>query len=318
MLRSDVNELANDILVPVPVLTLNYLPDETLAPPGLYQFALAPEDEAISAAQRALQDGHVRGVALVPNNDWGRRLLTSFLTEYEGLGGTLLDYRMYTPGKQDFSDEIETLMGLSGSVQRYRRLRANIGGAVQFDPRRRQDTEFIFLASDAAAGRLLKAQLKFHYSGDIPVYSTSSVNSLDGRSNADLNGVMFADTPWVIDPQPWIANLPQQFAEFWPEERRLTRLHAMGYDAYNLIASLYAARGGTMTELEGATGQLFLDANGRVHRRLAWAQFQRGEAVALPTHEEVGGPIKDISDEGEFLAPGAADDAPWDQDRIEL
>ena len=75
-----------------------------------------------------------RGVALVPNNDWGRRLLTSFLTEFEGLGGTLLDYRMYTPGKQDFSDEIETLMGLSGSVQRYRRLRANIGGAVQFDP----------------------------------------------------------------------------------------------------------------------------------------------------------------------------------------
>jgi outer membrane PBP1 activator LpoA protein len=225
---------------------------------------------------------------------------------------------MYTPGKQDFSDEIETLMGLSGSVERYRRLRANIGGAVQFDPRRRQDTEFIFLASDAAAGRLLKAQLKFHYSGDIPVYSTSSVNSLDGRSNADLNGVMFADTPWVIDPQPWIANLPPQFAEFWPEERRLTRLHAMGYDAYNLIASLYAARGGTMTELEGATGQLFLDANGRVHRRLAWAQFQRGEAVALPAHEDIGGPIKDISDEGEILAPGAADDAPWDQDRIEL
>jgi outer membrane PBP1 activator LpoA protein len=318
LLRRDVNELANDILVPVPVLTLNYLSDETLAPPGLYQFALAPEDEAISAAQRALQDGHVRGVALVPNNDWGRRLLTSFLTEYEGLGGTLLDYRMYTPGKQDFSDEIETLMGLSGSVQRYRRLRANIGGAVQFDPRRRQDAQFIFLASDAAAGRLLKAQLKFHYSGDIPVYSTSSVNSLDGRSNADLNGIMFADTPWVIDPQPWIANLPPQFAEFWPEERRLTRLHAMGYDAYNLIASLYAARGGTMTELEGATGHLFLDANGRVHRRLAWAQFQRGEAVALPAHEEAGGPIKDISKEGEILAPGAADDAPWDQDRIEL
>jgi outer membrane PBP1 activator LpoA protein len=318
LLRRDVNELANDILVPVPVLTLNYLPDETLAPPGLYQFALAPEDEAISAAHRALQDGNFHGVALVPNNDWGRRLLTSFVTEFEGLGGTLLDYRMYTPGKQDFSDEIETLMGLSGSVQRYRRLRANIGGALQFDPRRRQDTDFIFLATDAAAGRLLKAQLKFHYSGDIPVYSTSSVNSLDGRSNADLNGIMFADTPWVIDPQPWIANLPAQFAEYWPEERRLTRLHAMGYDAYNLIASLYGARGGTMTELDGATGQLFLDASGRVHRRLAWAQFQRGEAVALPRQVEAGGPIEDISDDGEILAPDAADEAPWDGDRIEL
>ena len=32
LLRNNVNELANDILVPVPVLTLNYLPDESLSP----------------------------------------------------------------------------------------------------------------------------------------------------------------------------------------------------------------------------------------------------------------------------------------------
>lgn len=312
LLKRDVIELANDILVPVPLLTLNNLPDETLAPPGLYQFALAPEDEAASAAQRALNDGHGRAVALVPDNEWGRRLLTSFTVEFEGLGGKLLDYRSYTPGKQDFSNEIESLMGLFGSVQRYTRLRANLGRPLQFDPRRRQDAEFIFLATDAAAGRLLKAQLKFHYSGDIPVYSTSSVYSLDGRSNSDLNGIMFADTPWIIDPQPWIEHLPPQFAEYWPEERRLARLHAMGYDAYNLIASLFAVRGGTMTELDGASGTLFLDQNGRIHRRLAWAQFQGGEVVALPDQEDVGGPIQDMTEEGEIIDPDAADDSPWD------
>jgi len=318
LLRRNVTELANDILVPVPVLTLNYLPDGTLAPPGLYQFALAPEDEAVSAAQRALNDGHGRAVALVPNNDWGRRLLTSFTTELEGLGGTLLDHRSYTPGNQDFSNDIENLMGLSGSVQRYTRLRANIGRALQFDPRRRQDAEFIFLATDAPAGRLLKAQLKFHYSGDIPVYSTSSVNSLDGRSNSDLNGIMFADTPWVVDPQPWIEHLPAQFAEYWPEERRLARLHAMGYDAYNLIASLFAARGGFMNELDGASGTLYLDQVGRIHRRLAWAQFQRGEVVALPDLEEVGGPIQDMTEDGEVIMPDPADDSPWDDGQLDL
>jgi outer membrane PBP1 activator LpoA protein len=318
LLKRSVTELANDILVPVPVLTLNYLSEDTLAPPGLYQFALAPEDEAIAAAQRALGDDHEHGVALVPNNEWGRRLLTSFVTEFEGLGGTVLDYRTYTPGNQDFSNEIENLMGLTGSVRRYQRLRANIGGALQFDPRRRQDTDFIFLATDASAGRLLKAQLKFHYSGDIPVYSTSSVNSLDGRSNADMNGIMFADTPWVVDPQPWIAHLPGQFAEYWPEERRLARLHAMGYDAYNLIASLYAVRGGTMDELDGATGSLFLDVNGRVHRRLAWAQFQRGEVVALPDQLDVGGPIQDLSGDGKIIEPDGADESPWDVELQEL
>ena len=312
LLRNSVVQLANDILVPVPVLTLNYLPEDTLAPPGLYQFALAPEDEAASVAGRALGDGHKRAVALVPNNDWGRRLLTSFATEFEGLGGTLLDYRSFTPGMQDFSNEIENLMGLTGSVQRYRRMRANIGGTLQFDPRRRQDADMIFLASDAPTARLLKSQLKFHYSGELPVFSTSSVHSMDGRSNSDLNGITFADTPWVIDPQPWIAHLPGQFAEYWPEQRRMARLHAMGYDAYNLIASLFAARGGAMVELDGATGRLFLDTSGRVHRRLSFAQFQGGEAVGLPGIEETGGPIQDISDEGEFISPEAADESPWE------
>ena len=237
-------ELANDILVPVPVLTLNYLPEESLAPPGLYQFALAPEDEAASAAVRALGDGYTRAVALVPNNDWGRRVLQSFATEFEGLGGTLARLPKLHAGQTGFLQRDRKPDGASGSVQRYQRMRANIGGSLQFDPRRRQDAEFIFLAAAAGPGRLLKSQLKFHYSGDLPAYSTSSVNSLDGRSNSDLNGIMFADTPWLIDPQPWIAILPRHYAEHWPEERRLGRLHAMGYDAYNLIASLYASRGG--------------------------------------------------------------------------
>lgn len=307
LLRSNVSQLANDILVPVPVLTLNYLPDETLPPPGLFQFALAPEDEAASAATRALQDGHRHAVALVPNNNWGRRLLTSFATEFETRGGTLLDYRNYTTGIQDFSRTIEDLMGLAGSVSRYQRLRANIGAPLQFDPRRRQDADFIFLAADAAAGRLLKSQLKFHYSGDLPVYSTSSIYAMDGRSDSDLNGILFADIPWIIAPQSWIRYLPEAFQEYWPEERRLARLHAMGYDAYHLVAPLFAARRGTMPEVDGATGRLYLDSNGRIHRKLAWAEFQRGEPVPLPDPDTLTVPMLETGVEGD-LAPNAADD----------
>jgi outer membrane PBP1 activator LpoA protein len=318
LLKNSVIALANDILVPVPVLTLNYLPEETLAPPGLYQFALAPEDEARSAAVRAISDGYTRGVALVPNNDWGRRVLSSFATKFESLGGTLLDHRSYTPANQDFSNTIEDLMSLSGSVHRYRRLRANIGGPLQFDPRRRQDSEFIFLAADAPAGRLLKSQLKFHYSGDIPAYSISSIFALDGRSNSDLNGIMFADTPWVISPHIWIEHLPPLYKEYWPSERRLGRLHALGYDAYQLIAALSAARTGSMQEIDGATGKLYIDESNRVRRRLAWAQFQKGEPVAMPDMDDLGGPIQDISDEAELLLPELADDELWFEQTREL
>jgi len=297
LLRRNVNVLAHELLLPVPVLTLNFLPDDYLAPPGLFQFALAPEDEAASAARRAMADGNKRAVALVPNNEWGRRVLSSFSTELEAFGGTLLDYRSYQPSNQDFSIEIEGLMALSQSVSRYRRLRANIGGPLQFDPRRRQDADFVFLAANAPVGRMIKSQLKFHYSGELPVYSTSFIYSMDGRSNADLNGLMFADTPWVISPQAWIADLPGLYSEYWPAERRLGRLHAMGYDAYHLVAQLFGSRSTPMDEMDGATGRLYLDSDGRVHRRLAWAQFRRGEPVALPQISEFEIVLQELRDE---------------------
>lgn len=300
LLRNDVIEVANIGMLPVPVLALNYLPDEIAAPPGLYQFALAPEDEASAAAMRAINDGLRRAVVLYPNNEWGRRVATTFATRFEEGGGTLLEHRDYLPSAQDFSAEIESLMALSQSVQRYQRLRANIGGPLQFDPRRRQDVDAVFLAADAKAGRLIKSQLRFHYAGDVPVYSTSFIYSMDGRSDADLNGVMFADTPWIVAPPSWIAHYPELYADYWPGERRLGRLNAMGYDAYQLVMALFANRGGTMEELVGATGRLFIGPDGRIHRKLAWARFERGTPVAIPDDPGITLPDNGIDPQPSF------------------
>jgi len=285
------------------VLALNYLRGDVLAPPGFYQFALAPEDEARSAASRTINDNLIRGVALVPDNDWGRRVLTSFTSEFEAAGGQLLDYRSYQPTDQDFSFEIQELLALSQSVQRYRRLRANIGGPLQFDPRRRQDVDFVFLAADSKAGRLIKSQLKFFYSGDLPVYSTSFIYSMDGRSDTDLDGVMFAETPWVVHPPAWIADFPELYAEYWPAEKRLTRLHAMGYDAYHLVGGLFPARTGPMDEIIGATGTLTLQADGRVHRRMAWARFERGRPEPLPVVDEFQYLLDELGPDSFFNRP---------------
>jgi outer membrane PBP1 activator LpoA protein len=282
LLRRDVGEVGAIGLLPVPVLTLNYLAENVEAPSGLYQFALAPEDEARSAALQASADGATRAIALYANNDWGRRVAGSFANEFAANGGELLAHRSYQPSSQDFSVEIEGLMGLAQSVQRYQRLRANIGGPLQFDPRRRQDVDAIFLAADAKVGRLIKSQLKFHYSGDLPVYSTSFIYSMDGRSNSDLNGIMFADTPWTVAPPTWIADFPEIYEEYWPAEKRLARLHAMGYDAYHLVSAIFAARGPAIDEIVGATGRLYFGADGRVHRQLAWARFEGGQPIAIP------------------------------------
>ena len=286
LLRQNVAKLGSKEVLPVPVLSLNYLADGWMVPPGLYQFALSPEDEAAAVATRALDDHKFHAVTLVPANEWGRRVQTAFATQFEKIDGTILDYSNYEPLAQDFSFEIEALMGLSDSIERYQRLRTNVGQPLQFDPRRRQDIDFVFLAADSKVGRLIKSQLKFHYSGELPVYSTSFIFSMDGKSNSDLNGVMFADAPWVVAPPPWIADFPKAYGEYWPAERRLARLHAMGYDAYHLVGALFNARDGNIGEIPGATGHLFMHTDGRIHRRLAWAQFERGKPTPLPTRYE--------------------------------
>lgn len=71
-------------------------------------------------------------------------------------------------------------------------------------------------------------------------------------------------------------------------------MHAMGYDAYHLVGNLFNAGELGMDELSGATGKLFLTQDGRVHRKLAWAQFERGQPVPLPDPDA----FQDITDDG--------------------
>ena len=142
------------------------------------------------------------------------------------------------------------------------------------------------------------------------MYSTSFIYSLDGRSDSDLNDVMFAETPWIISPPAWIADYPDLYAEFWPAEKRLTRLHAMGYDAYHLVGSLYDARDTPMDEIIGATGRLYLDADGRVHRKLAWARFDRGQPVPLPDHDDLQFLLDDYDTEDPQNRPGEWQEIP--------
>ena len=81
---------------------------------------------------------------------------------------------------------------------------------------------------------------------------------------------------------------------------------------------MFAARTGIMPEIDGATGRLYLDKNGRIHRKLAWAEFQRGEPVPLPDPDVLAVPILEFGEDDE-IAPDAADDAiPWHEPTKEL
>ena len=281
LLKPNVDRLAGNVGF-TPTLALNFAQNDLTLPENFYQFALAPEDEAVEVARHSVASGARTAVALIPNSDWGQRLLSSFQGEFERLGGEFLEFAYYNPNSQDFSLPITALMNLAQSTQRYRRLAANLSLPLEFEPRRRQDVDVIFLATNAGNGRLLAPQLRFHYAGDLPTYATREIYAPAGAaSDVDLDGILFPDSPWLLSPDAAALDLKSTLASFWPQRvAQWPRLFAMGFDAYRLIPLLYGPTAG-FSAVPAMSGELSLDDMGRVHRRLPLAQFRDGRPLIL-------------------------------------
>ena len=313
ILPAAVEELAMNSDLTVPTLTLNYLREPT-GQPLLFQFGLAPEDEAAAAALRAIGDGHRRAVAFVPASNWGERVLQAFNETFSAYGGVVLDYATYIAEDTDYSTEIQSTMLLDDSVTRYRRMRSLVGQPLQFEPRRRADVDFIFMAASSASAERLRPQFRFHYSGDLPVYATSAVNAPGREVRArDLEGVRFTEIPWLTADMRGEQTPLTVASAALASARRQPRLFALGYDAYGAVSQVAAALGGALPpqRWQGATGGLELRASGDIRRSTEWAVFQRGETVALPALDPRVDPMaptevddSDDSLDGEFGSGG--------------
>ena len=282
--KGEVAALAEYATGSVTILALNNLPADVPAPANFFQFGLTPEDEASQAAERALLDGYQSGIALVPNSDWGMRLLRSFSDSLQSRGGALLAYRLYETSVADFSSPIRELLLLDESRQRHAVLQSVLEAEIVFQPRRRQDAQFVFLATNASTARLIRPQLRFHFARDLPVYATSAAYEPDKSANHDLNGIMFADMPWALAPDATAQQIRETLERYWPRRTRsLTRLYALGFDAYRLVPLLHNQADPLRQPVQGATGILTTDPQRRLHRSLVWAQFAQGVPVLLPS-----------------------------------
>lgn len=295
--KSAVEQLIRAGDLPVPVLALNRVVLDTAPPAGLYQFGLAPEDEAIQAAEKVWADGALTAVALVPEGDWGWRLLDSFRRRFEQLGGRLLEQQTYDAGKHDFSEPIQALLNLDQSRARHKALVQTLGQKLEFEPQRPRAAGALFLAANAAKARQLWPQLQFHHIGDLPVYTTSDIHArrFSSPEDLDLVGLVFPEMPWLLrEREGDAAPAP---------DGTLGRLYAMGMDSYRLLAALPRLQEFPGSRLPGATGWLRLDPLNRVHRRMPWARMtaqgprdlgylpEPGDAAEIPNAVSPTAPI---------------------------
>jgi len=267
---------------PVPVLGLNYLLDEQAAGAGLVQFGLQPEAEARQVARRVIREGEGRSIALIPDTEWGYRMLDAFREALEEMGGELLDYDAFRPEARDFSGGLTRVLGLNRSQDRRRQLAQVIGEELEFEPRRRSDIDAIFLAAQGEQASLIRPQLRFHHALGVPVYASSHVYRPGQAPDSDLDGIRFADMPWSIAESGDARAERERVARLWPELfEQHGRLFALGFDAYRLVPILMNFEEPLQPPLAAMTGVLSLDENNRIQRELGWARFVRGVPVPM-------------------------------------
>lgn len=301
-----VNALTESGAVQVPTLLLGSTDSAAAATAPVYQFDLAPEQEAQQAAQRAYLDGHRIAAVLFPKSDWGQRMVNAFTQEWESLGGVIAETQSYNEHTSDFSGPIKALLNVNDSELRKLTLASRLGTKLDFEPRRRQDLDCLFLAAQVRNARLIKPQINFFQGHDIPVYSTSHIytGKQDPVNDADLNGIVFGDMPWLLNDQGRIPALRERIQKDWPDRHSpLDRLYALGMDAYAIIFNLPRLREDPNARLPGATASLALQGDSRIARYLTWARFEDG----VPVVKDVIVDEKGLESVGlEQAVPGAA------------
>jgi outer membrane PBP1 activator LpoA protein len=270
----------------VPVLALNRLalPDDARINGNLFQFGLAPEDEAIQIARRAQKDQHRRVLLIAPSDNWGDRSVEAYQSATEGLDTKTIIARY--DDDVTYAQFVRQILEVDESQARSDELRRMIGQGFEFTPRRRQDLSMIALLSNGDDARQLSPALAFYYADDLPIFATSQVNDVNATriNNLDLNGVQFLDIPWKLLPKD---DLGDRIVNAWPAASgSLGPLFAMGMDSYNLLPRLKQMREFPSTRFYGTTGTLRIEQQ-ILRRDLTWATMEDGsvEVAELSTED---------------------------------
>jgi uncharacterized protein len=273
--KASLTELSQMDSLPTPILALNYLNNEARLPFQLYQFGLSAEDEALQLADKLWSKGIRQVATIMPDSDWGQRIYQSFSTEWLKRNGEIVNDAFFT--KKQLSGVVENLLSVNESKQRARAVRNTVVESLEFTPRRRQDIDAIVMVAKPSTARQLKPLFSFHYAGKIPIYSTSHIYSgtPSPQKDADLNGVQFTETPWVLSHTNAIKHQVHQL--FPKQSRRYDRLFALGSDTYTLAPRLILLEQIKGSQVSGQTGLLTMNDKNQIHRKLDWARFSDGE-----------------------------------------
>ena len=272
----------NGAALSVPTLALNRADNlsstnTATPPPNLYQFGLDPEDEAAEISRMAAQQKYKHALVIAAEEDSRSRELQTFTQSWHQSGGDIVATAFYR-GAQGLSQSIKTALNIPQSESRHREMETMLGRKLEFTPHRRSDIDMVFMMARPQQARSIMPTLAFHYAGDVPVYALSrSYNGIASADDKDLEGLRFAEIPWVLDAQQ---PLKQQLLASSPQAQNYLRLYALGVDSFSLYPQLRRLETQPDSRIVGQTGYLTLSPQRIVQRELVLAEFKDGVATA--------------------------------------
>lgn len=285
--KAEVAALAQAPL-PRPTLALNN-PEPAVGQVNLYRLSLDPADEAAAGAGWLAAAGY-RDVAMLYVDDaWGRRLRDLYSASVTEHGGQLVGAVPFDAGDTDFSAALRGLfrerLAMTPPVAT---ASPEVPAVLPATPPSFPGPQALIVIASAAGARQIVPQLGYVGIFGLPLLTTSQVwngSPEPADSAADIENVVFCDSPWALNRQTMAGNTGPLAAArpSWPQiDREPPRLVALGADAYAVGRELRL--GHTMDALpDGLTGALGMDADGAFHRRvLSCARFRGGVPMPLP------------------------------------
>jgi len=262
---------------------LNSIGGSGFAGANIFQYALAPEDEARQIARHLAGAGQRNVMVLAPSGSWGTRVANAFADELTRAGGQVVTQAYYDRASNDPTAQIQATLGITDSNSRIQSVRSITGLDLGFVARPRPDIDAIFVAGyepDRGAInplRLIYPVLNRH-ARDIPVFITRDALDTDTQANRDLLGAYLLDIPWNLETGGPVADLRESTEAIWKAGGASnSRYFAFGYDA--AAVALAIRRPAATWPMSSLTGNLNLSVDGRVERNLQWARVGAGGVV---------------------------------------
>ena len=283
--KEQVKSLSTMSELTVPVLALNYTEEDYPTNDNFYQFGLSTNDDAVAAARRAHEKRYQRALIVQDADSAAKRTAQAFSEAWQELEGEI-GAVIKLDSSQTASNDIRSGLHIDRSQRRAQIVESVIGGKVEFTPRRRHDLDFVYLPVSYQAARSIKPLLAFHFAHDLPAYASSRVyrGRVDERSDSDLNGVMFTDTPWILGAAPQQQQRIENYVERGAAPSK--NLYALGIDAFNMVPRVSLMANSPSARFSGLTGSLMVSERGIIVRQPMWAVFQKGRATPIEDGED--------------------------------